>query len=32
MLGSVVETQWVIPGDEIEIEIEGISGALVKFE
>ncbi len=32
MLGSVVETQWVKPGDEIAIDIEGVGGALVKFE
>lgn len=32
MLGSVVETQWVKPGDEVAIDIEGIGGALVKFE
>ncbi len=32
MLGSVVETQWVKPGDEVAIEIEGVGGALVKFE
>jgi 2-oxo-3-hexenedioate decarboxylase/2-keto-4-pentenoate hydratase len=31
MLGSVVETQWVMPGDEVQVEIEGIGGALVKF-
>ncbi|MCZ6538921.1 MAG: fumarylacetoacetate hydrolase family protein [Chloroflexi bacterium] len=32
MLGSVVQTQWVMPGDEVQIEIEGVGGALVKFE
>jgi len=32
MLGSVVETQWVKPGDEVAIDIEGVGGALVKFE
>ncbi len=31
MLGSVVETQWVLPGDEVSIDIEGIGDALVKF-
>lgn len=31
MLGSVVETQWVMPNDEVQIEIEGVGGALVKF-
>ena len=31
MLGSVVETQWVMPGDEVHIDIEGVGGALVKF-
>lgn len=32
MLGSVVETQWMSRGDEVEVEIEGLGGALVKFE
>jgi 2-keto-4-pentenoate hydratase len=32
MLGSVVETQWVLPDDEVMVDIEGIGGALVKFE
>ncbi|MCH8116240.1 MAG: fumarylacetoacetate hydrolase family protein, partial [Chloroflexi bacterium] len=32
MLGSVVETRWVTPGDEVAIDIEGVGGALVKFE
>ena len=31
MLGSVVETQWVLPGDEVSVDIEGIGDALVKF-
>jgi 2-keto-4-pentenoate hydratase len=31
MLGSVVQTQWVMPGDEVQVEIEGVGGALVKF-
>ncbi len=31
MLGSVVETHWVMPGDEVSVEIEGVGGALVKF-
>jgi 2-oxo-3-hexenedioate decarboxylase/2-keto-4-pentenoate hydratase len=31
MLGSVVETQWVMPNDEVQIDIEGVGGALVKF-
>jgi 2-oxo-3-hexenedioate decarboxylase/2-keto-4-pentenoate hydratase len=31
MLGSVVETQWVMPGDEVAVDIEGVGGALVKF-
>ncbi len=31
MLGSVVETQWVMPDDEVQIDIEGVGGALVKF-
>ena len=31
MLGSIVESQWVKPGDEVAIDIEGIGGALVKF-
>ena len=31
MLGSVVETQWVVRGDEVAIDIEGVGGALVKF-
>jgi 2-keto-4-pentenoate hydratase len=31
MLGSVVETQWVMPDDEVQIEIEGVGDALVKF-
>jgi 2-keto-4-pentenoate hydratase len=31
MLGSVVETKWVMPGDEVSIDIEGVGGALVKF-
>ena len=31
LLGSVVETQWVERGDEVNIEIEGVGGALVKF-
>ncbi|MEC9293894.1 MAG: fumarylacetoacetate hydrolase family protein [Chloroflexota bacterium] len=31
MLGSVVETQWVLPGDEVSIDIDGVGGALVKF-
>ncbi|MDP6667913.1 MAG: fumarylacetoacetate hydrolase family protein [Dehalococcoidia bacterium] len=32
MLGSVVETQWVMPGDEVAVDIEGVGGALIKFE
>ncbi|MDA1279710.1 MAG: fumarylacetoacetate hydrolase family protein [Chloroflexi bacterium] len=32
MLGSVVETRWVAPGDEVSVDIEGIGGALVKFQ
>ena len=32
MLGSIVETQWVKPGDEVKIDVEGIGGALIKFE
>lgn len=32
MLGSVVETQWVMPGDEITATIEGVGETLVKFE
>ena len=31
MLGSVVETQWVLPGDEVSVDIEGIGEALIKF-
>ena len=31
MLGSVVETRWVTPGDEVAIDIEGVGCALVKF-
>lgn len=31
MLGSVVETQWIMPDDEVQIDIEGVGGALVKF-
>ena len=31
MLGSVVETQWVLPGDEVSVDVEGIGDALVKF-
>ena len=31
MLGSVVETHWVMPNDEVQIDIEGVGGALVKF-
>lgn len=32
MLGSIVETQWVKPGDEVRVDVEGVGGALIKFE
>jgi 2-oxo-3-hexenedioate decarboxylase/2-keto-4-pentenoate hydratase len=31
LLGSVVETRWVEPGDLVEIEIEGLGKALAEF-
>jgi 2-keto-4-pentenoate hydratase len=31
LLGSVVETRWVEPGDLVEIEIEGLGTALAEF-
>jgi 2-oxo-3-hexenedioate decarboxylase/2-keto-4-pentenoate hydratase len=31
LLGSVVETRWVEPGDRVEIEIEGLGSARAEF-
>jgi 2-oxo-3-hexenedioate decarboxylase/2-keto-4-pentenoate hydratase len=31
LLGSVVETQWVAAGDRVEVEIEGLGWARVRF-
>jgi 2-keto-4-pentenoate hydratase len=31
LLGSVVQTVWVEPGNRVEIEIEGLGGASARF-
>jgi 2-keto-4-pentenoate hydratase len=31
LLGSVVETKWVAPGDEVAVEIESLGGATARF-